>query len=128
MHDAAQSLVERYRKITPDGLRLAIRYEGDDHEVVYVRDDVAEMYSPEELEEKVKQLVVEGLSAPPAQEQFRLFGEMDVVVRRFEQAVVVHFPIDEFSGVAATFDSDVAPSLDTLADVGTDSLAGVGDQ
>jgi hypothetical protein len=64
MKAAAQSLVKRYRTVTPDGLRVVIRYEGDEHEIVYVRDGVAEMYSPEELEEKVKQLVVKGLSDP----------------------------------------------------------------
>lgn len=128
MKDAAPSLVERYRKITPDGLRLAIRYEGDEHDIVYVRDDVAEMYTPEELDEKVKQLVVEGLSAPPAQGQFRLYGDLNVVVRRFEHAVVLHFPVDEFTGLAVTFDSGVAPSLDTLCDVGLDALDGVDGQ
>jgi hypothetical protein len=128
MRDVAQSLVERYRAITPDGLRLAMMYEGDEHEMIYVRDDVAEMYSPEELEEKVKQLAVEGLSAPPTQEQFRLFGDMRTVIREFDKAVVLHFPLDEFSGLAVTFDSDVAPSLDTLSDVGSDALDGTNDQ
>jgi len=47
---------------------------------------------------------------------------MNVVVRQFEHAVVLHFPVDEFTGLAVTFDSDVAPSLDTLADVGLDAL------
>jgi hypothetical protein len=128
MKEAAQSLVERYRQITPDGLRLVIRYEGDERDIVYVRDDVAEMYSPEELDEKVKELVVEGLGAPPTQEQFRLFGDMKVVVRQFEKAVVLHFPVEEFAGLAVTFDSGVAPSLDTLADVGLDTLDSAADQ
>lgn len=124
MKDTAQSLVERYRKLTPDGLRMVVWYGGDEHDIAYVRDDVADMYSPEELEEKVKQLVVEGLSDPPTQEQFRLFGEMNVAIRQFDKAVVLHFPVDEFSGLAATFDRDVAPSLDTLGDVGLDVLDG----
>jgi len=126
MEDAARSLLERYRAVAPEGLRLAIRYEGDDHEVMYIRDDVTEMYSPEELEEKVKQLIVEGLSDPPTQEQYRLFGSMDVVVRRFERAIVLHFPVDEFTGLAVTFDRDAASSLDTLAEIGLDALDGTG--
>jgi hypothetical protein len=122
MEGAVNSLVERYEGVAPAGLRLALWYEGDDHEVVHAREDVVEMYSPEEFEEKVKQLVVEGLSDPPSQEQFRLFGEMNVVIRRFDEAVMLHFPVDEFAGIAVTFDSDAAPSLDTLADVGLDAL------
>jgi hypothetical protein len=122
MRAAAQSLAERYRTMTPDGLRMVVWYGGDEHEVVYVRDDVAETYSPEELEENVKQLVVEGLSDPPTQEQFRLFGETNTVIREFEHATVLHFPVDEFTGVAVTFDNEVASSLDTLSEVGLDVL------
>jgi hypothetical protein len=122
MEDAAQSLAERYRTLTPDTLRLVVWYGGDEHDVIHVRDDVVEMYSPGEFEEKVKQLVVEGISDPPIQESFRLFGSMGVAVRRFERAVVLHFPIDEFSGIAVTLDRDGAPSLDTLVDAGIDAL------
>jgi len=125
MEDAAKSLVERYRTITPDGLRLAIRYEGDEHEVVYAREDVVDTVSPEEFEEKVKQLAIEGHSDPPVQDSFREYGTMKTVVRQFENAVVLHFPIDEFTGLAVSVDANVAPSLDTLVDVGADALAEV---
>lgn len=121
MQDAAQSLIERYQTITPDGLRLAVWYGGDDHELVYVRSDVREMYSPEEFEEKVKELVIEGLGSG-GRDQFRMLGEMNAVVRQFDQAVVLHFPIDEFTGLAVTFDGDSVPSIDTLVDVGLDAL------
>lgn len=121
--DDFQQLVERYESVSPDGLRVAVHYEGDDHELVYVHEEVRETYSPEEFEEKVKQLVVEGLSDPPNQEHFRLFGEMNAVVRQFDEALMLHFPIDEFTGIAVTFDVDSAPSLDTLAEIGTRFLA-----
>lgn len=122
MEDAAKWLVERYRTITPDGLRLAIRYEGDEHEVVSAREAVVDAVSPEEFEEKVKQLVIEGHSDPPVQGSFREYGIMDTVVRQFENAVVLHFPVGEFAGLAVSVDADVAPSLDTLVDVGADAL------
>jgi hypothetical protein len=96
-------------------------YGGDDHELVYVRSDVREMYSPEEFEEKVKELVIEGLGSG-GRDQFRMLGEMNAVVRQFDQAVVLHFPIDEFTGLAVTFDGDSVPSIDTLVDVGLDAL------
>ncbi|WP_251343203.1 hypothetical protein [Haloplanus halophilus] len=126
MQDAVNSLVERYQGVAPDRLRVALWYEGDQHEVVYARDDVVEMYSPEEFDAKVEQLVVEGLGDQPNQEQFRLYGEMNVVIRRFDKAIMLHFPREEFTGVAVTFDSAAAPSLDTLADVGLDALSGGG--
>lgn len=124
MQDAAQSLVERYQTITPDGLRLAVWYGGDDHELIYVRPEVREMYSPEEFEEKVKELVIEGLGSG-GRDQFRMLGEMNAVIREFDQAVILHFPIDEFTGLAVTFDGDSVPSIDTLVDVGLDALEGV---
>jgi len=123
MQDAAQSLIERYQTISPDGLRLAVWYGGDEHELVYARDDVREMYSPEEFEEKIKQLVVEGLGNT-GQEMFRMLGEMNVVVRHFDQALVLHFPVGKFTGLAVTLDGDAAPSVDTLIQVGLDALEG----
>lgn len=129
MEDAVDALVERYQGIAPDCLRVALWYEGDEHEVVFARDDVVETYSPEEFDAKVKQLVIEGLGDQPNQDQFRLYGEMNVVIRRFDNAIMVHFPREEFAGVAVTFDRDAAPSLDALADVGIDALsAGETDQ
>ncbi|SDZ76894.1 hypothetical protein SAMN04488065_0167 [Haloplanus vescus] len=121
MQNAAESLVERYQTIAPNGLRMAVWYGGDERELVYTRDDVREMYSPEEFDEKVKQLVVAGLGSG-GNDQFRMLGEMDAVVRHFDQAVVVHFPIDEFTGLALTFDGDAVPSIDSLVDIGLDAL------
>jgi hypothetical protein len=36
---------------------------------------------------------------------------------------MLHFPIDEFTGVAVTLDDDAVPPLDTLAEIGTQFLA-----
>lgn len=121
--DDVESLVEEFQSVAPDGVRVALWYDGDAHGVEYARDDVRTMYSPEEFDEKTKQLVVEGLSDPPNQEQFRLFGEMNVVVRQFDRAVMVHFPIDEFRGIAVTFDDDAVSSLDPIVAIGTDYVS-----
>jgi hypothetical protein len=123
MHrSAAETLITRYQTLIPDSLRIAVWYEGDEYEVRHAEETIEEQYSPEELTEKVKQLVVEGLSDPPGQEPFRLFGEMEVVVRRFEKAVMLHFTVDEFTGLAVTMDRDEATSIDTLANVGVDEF------
>lgn len=116
-------LVEKYETLAESSLRIILVYDGDEYETQYVRSDVKESYSPEELDEKLKQLVVEGISDPPAQEQFRRFGETESVVRRFENAIVLHYPLSEFTGVALTFDRATVPSMDTLIDIGFDYLA-----
>lgn len=116
-------LVEKYETLAESSLRVILVYNGDGYETQYVRTDVEESYSPEEFDEKLKQLVVEGISDPPAQEQFRRFGETEGVLRRFENAVVLHYPLGEFTGVALTFDRETVSSIDTLMEIGFDYLA-----
>jgi hypothetical protein len=123
LEDDVGELVDRYESIVPDALRLAILYDGDECEVVHVREEIREMYAPEEFDEHVKQLAADGLGHSPEQNRFRLFGPMDVAVRRFERTIMLHFPIDEFSGVAVTLDRAAAPSIDTLANVGVEQFA-----
>lgn len=122
------SLVEKYETVAGECLRIVLTYEGDEYETTYVRDDVENAYSPEEFDEKLKQLVVDGLSDPPTQEQFRQFGDTEVIIRRFEKAIVLHYPLDEFTGAALTFDRDPVPSLGTLADIGSEYLQAVDNQ
>lgn len=123
-----RGLVEQYETAASGSLRLILSYDGDEYEPQYVRDDVDEMYSPEEFDEKLKQLVVEGISDPPSKEQFRQFGETEVVIRRFAEAIMIHYPMDEFAGVGLTFDRDAAPALDELADIGYEFFHGDDDQ
>jgi hypothetical protein len=86
------------------------------------------MYSGEEFEQKIQRLVIEGISDPPTQTGLRRYGRIDVVIRRFEKSIVLHYPLDEFTGVAVVIDRIDLPSLGELADVGTDYLSDVGDQ
>jgi hypothetical protein len=123
-----QTLVERYEAVAPDALRVILAYDGDEKEVVYVRDDVREFYSEEEFEQKIQQLVVEGISDPPNQIGLRRYGRIDVVIRRFDDAIVLHYPLDEFAGVAVTLDRIELPPIGDLADVGTDHLSAAADQ
>lgn len=120
-------LVEKYETLAESSLRIILVYDGDEYETQYVRPDVEESYSPEELDEKLKQLVVEGISDPPAQEQFRRFGETESVVRRFENALVLHYPLSEFTGVALTFDRSTVPSMDSLVEIGYEYLSDLDD-
>lgn len=120
-----QALVDRYQAVAPDALRVVLAYDGDEKQVVYVRDDVRKVYSGEEFERKTQQLVIEGISDPPAQAGLRRYGRIDVVIRRFEEAIVFHYPVDEFTGVAVAVDRIDLPPVGELADVGTDHLSRV---
>jgi hypothetical protein len=116
-------LVERYETVAEASLRVVLVYDGDEYETKYVRSDVEESYSPEEFDEKLKQLVVEGISNPQTQGQFRRYGRAEAVLRRFENALVLHYPLGEFSGIALTFDRATLPSADTLMDIGSDYVS-----
>ncbi|MFB6107794.1 MAG: hypothetical protein ABEJ82_02990 [Haloplanus sp.] len=121
------ALVERYEAVAPGGLIAAVWYDGGEYDLVHVREDFEEAYSSEELEEKTKQLVVEGLSDSKRPESFRMYGEMNVAIRSFENAVVLHFPVDDFAGIALSFDTDAATSLDTLVAIGLDHFESLDD-
>lgn len=117
-----EALVDRYEAAAPEALRVVLVYDGDEKTVAHVRDDVREIYSEEEFEQKTRQLMIEGLSDPPSQAGLRRYGRIDVVIRRFEKAVVLHYPLDEFTGVAVGLDRIDLPPLEELADIGTEHL------
>lgn len=122
LEERVQTLVERYQTVAPDNLRVALWYDGDDHSVSYVRDSVRESYSTEEFERKIQGLITEGFSEAPTQEEFRLFGEETAVVHQYDRTLVLYFPVDEFAGVAVTLDRNPLPSIDTLVDLGTETM------
>lgn len=56
----------QYLQANTDGrLRSVVHYTPDDYELVYLRDDVEELYSGEELESVADQLRIENLEPGP---------------------------------------------------------------
>ena len=51
-----RGLVAELRENVDASLRLAFRYEGEDHDIVHVSDDVNAQYTDDELEERVAEL------------------------------------------------------------------------
>jgi len=113
--DEVGEIVEQIRGDDDGRLRLVVRYDGDDHDVVYVREDIEAGFTPDELEERVETLVMKGLGDPSQEGALYDFGDLDATIRWYEAVVVAHFPIGEWSGLVFTLERET-DSLDGLVE------------
>ncbi|WP_135830386.1 DUF7522 family protein [Halorussus halobius] len=102
----AEALTEFLRERVGDHLRSVVRYDEDGAELVYVRDDVAERYSTAATERVFQDVRLEGMGKPH-QEGLYDHGSLNCTVRSFDDAVEMHFPHDETTGVAVSLDGEV---------------------
>lgn len=110
------TFVETLRTQSDDSLRLVVRYDGDEHDVLYTRDDVATGPDDAGVDDQVKTLVLKGLSDPPAEDQLSGFGSLHATLRWFDDVVVACYPTGEWSGVVATFDRGDSPFVGAALD------------
>lgn len=115
LSEEVEDVVERILTADEGDLRLAIQYAGDDHEAIYVREDVAAAFSDAELEERVETLVMKGLGDPAREGALYDFGTLDATIRWYEAVVVAYFPVRDWSGLVFTFDRE-AESLQGIVD------------
>jgi hypothetical protein len=113
--DEGREIVDQIRESDEGALRVAVRYGGDDHEIVYLREDIAAQFSAAELDERVETLVMKGLGDPAQEGALFDFGALDATVRWYDAVVVAHFPVREWSGLVFTFDRD-SESLGDIVD------------
>jgi SpoVK/Ycf46/Vps4 family AAA+-type ATPase len=102
----SEALTEFLKDYVGDHLRSVMYYDEAGADIVYVRDDVAEQYTDEDVEEVVHDVRLEAVEKPH-QESLYAHGSMNVTVRCFEDAVEMHFPHDEKSGTAVALDGEV---------------------
>jgi hypothetical protein len=87
-----------------ESLRFWIQYSGDEYEVRFVREDLAEQFSDPELDELVKKLVFKGHGDPPNESALFDFGALAATMRLYDEVAVYHFPTGEWDGVILGFD------------------------
>lgn len=106
-------IAERLRTLlsesTGDLLRSVAYYDDEGYEVVYLRDDVADEYDEDEIDEAFEDVRLEALTKP-RQEDLYTHGRLECVVRCFSEAVEMHFDLTETTGVAAALDREVMES------------------
>lgn len=110
-----RDLVESVRD--DDGtLRLAVRYEGQEVEPLFVRDDVRRQYGPPELRQRLEELALKGLGDPTRDEPLYDFGSLDATIRWYDEVLVASFPSGEWSGMLFVFDREEAPLVDLVGE------------
>ena len=115
LDDETHALVDAILEGSGETVRMAVRYDGDEFELLYVREDIDAQFSDAELTERVKALTMKGLGDPVEEGTLFDFGQLDATVRWYDSAVVATFPTEEWSGLVFTFDR-VTDSLLDLAD------------
>jgi hypothetical protein len=85
-------------------------YSTDDYEVVYLRDDVREQYSDDEIEDVVEDLRWESFAKSTQERQYRL-GSLNCSMQAFEEGIVMHFPYDDNRGTLISLEPRAARQL-----------------
>lgn len=109
-----RALIDELEAETDSSLRLVVRYEADDYEVLFAREDIAAQFPGPELQERVETLVMKGLSDPPQESTLFDFGSLDATVRFYHNAHVVHFPSREWAGFVFVLERQDAPLVDLI--------------
>lgn len=93
-----------------DAVRSVVRYDVDDSEVLFIRDDVDEGYSAVEIEMVIAALRREGERAE-RQEHVHAHGKLNCIVRAFDDGLEMHFPYGDAEGVAVALEPQAAKQL-----------------
>lgn len=103
----ATKVEEFFRQRAEDDLRSVIQYEPESFEAVYMRDDVAEQYTREEIERAVDDSRMESLSAPIYEHVFSEdHGELTCLVKCFEEVVEMNFVVSDGTGTTVALDAE----------------------
>jgi len=87
-----------------DGLRSVIYHDRDEYEVVFVREDVDD-YDGAEIDDIVTDLWADSYEQA-IRADIRGHGALNCTVWAFDEAIEMHFAVDEGQGVAVTLDTE----------------------
>lgn len=109
MTERDQRLLELVRGRAGDAFRAALRYDADDWQLLYVRDDVA----TDELRSAIPSIVERSRAHEPTfqPDEYDRLGDAQASVELYDQAAVVHLREDSARGLLVSLDRDVAQGL-----------------
>lgn len=113
-------LVEYLEDRAGEYLRGVARYRRDSTDVLYLREDIRRNRLRSQIDRMLKRVEPE---ATAAEERAFPFGDLYVTVRRFEEAIVMHFPTGNRRGVLVALEPDTARDLNTFTTECLDRLA-----
>lgn len=103
----ASRLQSFFEERTDGELRSIVTYDGDDVDVVFIRDDVATEYTTDELRTAINESRMESLYAPVYEHAFsQEHGDLECMVNCFEEVVELNFALDDGVGAAVALDAD----------------------
>lgn len=103
----ASQLEEYFEAETNGHLRSIVKYEQNSHDVLFLRDDVEDAYSTDEVAEAVNDSRFESLSAPIYADLFEDgHGELECFVKSFSNVIEMNFVISDGTGVVVALDAD----------------------
>lgn len=106
-----EELTPYLKETAGEYLRGVVSYEGDEYEIRYIRDDLRTQRLKSEVDKMIDRLRRE---SRPGERRAFPFGEMNGIVRLFEEALVMHFPSTQGRGTVVTFEPDVARQFNTF--------------
>ncbi|AFK20622.1 hypothetical protein E6P09_02720 [Haloferax mediterranei ATCC 33500] len=110
--DPLRQFVRGLRETDDADVRAVGQYDGEEYELLYLRSDLESRFDADARANRVKNLVMKALGEPVTDPVFEDYGELNAVVRWFDEAVIAIYPDDEWSGVFATFDRTSSPLVD----------------
>jgi hypothetical protein len=85
-----------------------VRYDGEEMDVRYLRDDVRRRRVKSEVEQMLRRLRPESTNE---EERSFPFGDLYVTVRRFEEAIIMHFPTGPDRGTVVSLEPEAGRDL-----------------
>jgi hypothetical protein len=111
----ATRLEEWLKNRTGRKLRSIIRYEGGEFEVTYLRDDVAQQSTEDEIKAAVDESRMESLTAPIYNNAFsEAHGDLTCLVKIFENVVELNFVVADGLGTAVALDVEALENTHDL--------------
>ena len=105
---SSKDLTRYIQQRASEYLRGVIQYDGSTNDTLYLRDDVREQRLQSQIDRMLDRLAPE---ATAAEERAFPFGDLHVTVRRFEEAILMHFPTGRQRGVVVSLEPDATRDL-----------------
>lgn len=116
---STSELIEYLEDRVGEDLRGVVRYSDHTNDVKYLREDIREERLRSQIDRMLDRIQPESSSR---EERSFPFGDLYVTMRRFEEAVVLHFPTGSNRGVVVTFEPKIASNFAAFTDACYDRI------
>ena len=103
----ASRLEDFFEQRTDGNLRSIVKYEPDSYDIIFLRDDVADQYTEEEIEDAIDDARMDSLTAPIYDDTFSEdHGELTCLVQCFEHVIEMNFVLEDGVGATVALDEE----------------------